>query len=111
MSHVVEQYNKGASGSEVVKAPGFDEVPTIQVIDPLVIELPKPQDNLFPAPPQPPFTAPALIEPTIVSNRVTLHLSIQNPDATSTTTSSSSSPTATWTLQDEFKKENAILGQ
>ncbi|KAI9643771.1 hypothetical protein NHQ30_007120 [Ciborinia camelliae] len=102
VSHVVEQY-KGTVGTEIVKAPGFEEVPTIQIIDPLIIEVPKPQDVPFPAPPQSP-----VIEPTAVSTRITLHLSIQPPEATRTSYPATS--TATWTLQDEFMKENAILG-
>ncbi|CAD6440439.1 4f531d3f-95fc-43ed-928e-7ef5b50b45b5 [Sclerotinia trifoliorum] len=108
VSHVVEQY-KGAMETEVVKAPGFEEVPTIQIIDPLVAEVPKPQEDLFPAPPRPPLPEMTLLEATAKSSRITLHLSIQFPEAT--TTSSSASSTATWSLQDEFIKENSALGK
>ncbi|TGO53174.1 hypothetical protein BCON_0128g00010 [Botryotinia convoluta] len=112
VSHVVEQY-KGTVTTEIVKGPGFEQVPTIQIIDPLVIEVPESQEDLFPAPPKAPLGPPTLIEPTIVSSRVTIHLSIQNPEATTTAKSSSETPTSTATsiIQDEFVKENARLGQ
>lgn len=112
VSHVVEQY-KGTVTTAIVKGPGFEQVPTIQIIDPLVVEVPKPQEDLFQAPPKAPIGPPTLIEPTIVSSRITILLSIQNPKATITGTLSSgtSTSTATSIIQDEFVKENAILGQ
>ncbi|KAK6598091.1 hypothetical protein H4I96_09043 [Botrytis cinerea] len=110
VSHVVEQY-KGTVTTELVKAGGFEEVPTIQAVDPLMIEVAKSQEELFSAPQKAPLGPPTLIEPTIVSSRVTIHLSIQNPEATTAKTSSSETSTAAVTVQDEFVKENAILGQ
>ncbi|ESZ98206.1 hypothetical protein SBOR_1382 [Sclerotinia borealis F-4128] len=109
VSHVVEQY-KGSVETEVVKAPGSEEVPTIHIIDPLVIEHPKPQDDPISTSPQPLATKTTLTESTALSTRVTIHLSIQTPKAT-TTSSSAASSTATSTLQDEFMKENLALGQ
>ncbi|KAA8564857.1 hypothetical protein MFRU_008g03010 [Monilinia fructicola] len=108
VSRVVEQYR----GPED-KVPTIEAVPTIHIIDPLIIDLSKTQDGLFPPPQQSPVTKVTLIESAAVTSRVTLHLSIQTPEATSASyaATSTSTSTATWNLQNEFMKENVLLGQ
>ncbi|QSZ32977.1 hypothetical protein DSL72_002561 [Monilinia vaccinii-corymbosi] len=108
VSHVVEQY-RGTEESEGDKAPSFEEAPAIQIIDPLPIEVSKPQENLLPDPPPPPAIKATLVDSTAVASRITPHLSIQAPEGTST--SSLATSTATRNLQDEFIKENTMLGQ
>ncbi|RAL61329.1 hypothetical protein DID88_009465 [Monilinia fructigena] len=106
VSHVVEQYR----GTEE-KVPSMEEAPTIQVIDPLIIDLSKPQDSLFPPPQQSLVTKVTLIESTAVTSRITLHFAIQTPEATSESYLATSTSTATWNLKNEFMEENVLLGQ
>lgn len=109
VSHVVEQYRVSEVGTEGAKAPNLEEVPTIQIIHPLAVEVPTLQGDLFPPPPNPPVTETQLIGITKVSSRITVHLSMQTAQATSASFSATSSTASM--LQEEFMKENKILGQ
>lgn len=109
VSHVVEQYRGSEVGMEGGKVPNLEEAPTIQIIDPLAIEFPTLQDDLSPPPPNRPVTETQLIGITKVSSRITVHLSMQTAEATSASFSATS--TTASTLQEEFMKENKILGQ